>query len=106
MSALQRVGKEHGDGQRAHAAGKRICFDPNYRNLMGGSYRPRMEKLAGLADFIKVSEEDLGLMFPGDGLELACCHQSRTGSDPSTIFTLLWRKYSFRSAFIILPRWS
>lgn len=57
--------------ERAHAAGKRICFDPNYRNLMGEAYRPRMERLAGLADFIKVSEEDLSLMFPGDDLERA-----------------------------------
>jgi hypothetical protein len=32
--------------------------------------------------------------------------QSSTGSLPSTIFTLLWVKYSFVSAFITIPRWS
>lgn len=57
--------------ERARAAGKRICFDPNYRSLMGEAYRPRMERMAALADYVKVSEEDLGLMFPGDGLERA-----------------------------------
>lgn len=57
--------------ERARAAGKRICFDPNYRNLMTESYRPRMERMASLADYIKVSEEDLGLMFPGEALEPA-----------------------------------
>jgi fructokinase len=55
--------------ERVHAAGKRICFDPNYRNLMTEAFRPRMERLAGIADFIKVSEEDLGLMFPGQAHE-------------------------------------
>jgi fructokinase len=50
--------------ERVHAAGKRICFDPNYRNLMTPAFRPRMERLAAIADFIKASEEDLGLMFP------------------------------------------
>ena len=30
--------------------------------------------------------------------------QSTTGSDPSTIFTLLWTKYSFVSAFIMRSR--
>jgi len=50
--------------ERVHAAGKRICFDPNYRNLMTEAFRPRMERMAALADFIKASEEDLGLMFP------------------------------------------
>jgi fructokinase len=51
--------------EQVHAAGKRICFDPNYRNLMTEAFRPRMERMAAIADFIKVSEEDLGLMFPG-----------------------------------------
>jgi fructokinase len=36
---------------------------------MGESYRPRLERMAALSDFIKVSEEDLGLMFPGEDTE-------------------------------------
>ena len=57
--------------ERVHAAGKRICFDPNYRNLMGESFRPRLAKMAGLADYIKASSEDLALMFPGCSPEAA-----------------------------------
>jgi fructokinase len=49
--------------ERVHAAGKRIAFDPNYRNLMGESYRPTLKRLAGLADYIKVSDEDLAGLF-------------------------------------------
>jgi fructokinase len=57
--------------ERVRGAGKRICFDPNYRNLMGEAFRPRLAKLAGLADFIKASSEDLALMFPGASAEAA-----------------------------------
>jgi fructokinase len=51
--------------QRVHAAGKRICFDPNYRNLMDEHYRPTLVRMAGIADYIKVSDEDLAGLFPG-----------------------------------------
>ncbi len=57
--------------EQVKAAGKRICFDPNYRNLMTEAFRPRLAKLAGLADFIKASADDLALMFPGLPLEAA-----------------------------------
>lgn len=50
----------------AHAAGKRIAFDPNFRSPMRDpAYRPILDTMAGLADFIKVSDEDLGGLFPG-----------------------------------------
>jgi fructokinase len=48
-----------------HAAGKRICFDPNYRNLMGPDYPITFAHLAAIADYIKVSSEDLAHLFPG-----------------------------------------
>jgi fructokinase len=51
--------------ETVHAAGKRIAFDPNYRNLMGEDYRPTLERMAGLADYIKISDEDLSALFPG-----------------------------------------
>ncbi|MGC3996714.1 MAG: carbohydrate kinase [Anaeromyxobacter sp.] len=57
--------------EQVHAAGKRICLDPNYRNLMGPEFLPRLAHLAGLADYVKVSEEDLGLIFPGLAREAA-----------------------------------
>jgi fructokinase len=50
--------------EQVHAAGKRICFDPNYRNLMDTSYRPTLVRMAGLADYIKVSDEDLAGLSP------------------------------------------
>lgn len=48
-----------------HAAGRRICFDPNYRNLMGPAYQATLRRMAGLADHVKVSDEDLAGLFPG-----------------------------------------
>jgi fructokinase len=54
--------------ERVHAAGKRICFDPNYRNLMEGpEYRGTLARMAHVADYIKVSSEDLACLFPGAG---------------------------------------
>ncbi len=57
--------------ERVHAAGKRICFDPNYRNLMGPSYRPTLQRLAAIATYVKVSNEDLSGLFPGLSSEVA-----------------------------------
>lgn len=51
--------------QAVHAAGKRISFDPNYRDLMAGpAYQPTLRRMAGLASYIKVSDEDLRGLFP------------------------------------------
>jgi len=57
--------------ERVHAAGKRICFDPNYRNLMEKGFRPTLTRLCALADYIKVSDEDLSGLFPGESRESA-----------------------------------
>jgi fructokinase len=46
---------------RAH--GVKISFDPNYRNLMEHGYEPTLRKMAALADLIKVSDEDLRMIF-------------------------------------------
>ena len=46
---------------RAH--GVKISFDPNYRNLMEHGYEPTLRKMAALADLIKVSDEDLRMLF-------------------------------------------
>jgi fructokinase len=54
--------------ERVKAAGKRICFDPNYRNLMDGpGYHETLVRMARVADYIKVSSEDLECLFPGAG---------------------------------------
>ncbi|WP_028451390.1 carbohydrate kinase family protein [Chitinilyticum aquatile] len=50
----------------AKAAGKYIAFDPNWRIAMQHpTYRGTMVVMCKLADFIKVSDEDLHGMFPG-----------------------------------------
>jgi fructokinase len=49
----------------ARAAGKRISFDPNFRAPMADpSYRDTLRTMAGLANYIKVSDEDLVGLFP------------------------------------------
>jgi fructokinase len=47
-----------------HAHGVKISFDPNYRNLMEHGYEPTLRRMAALADLIKVSDEDLRMLFP------------------------------------------
>lgn len=51
--------------QAARAAGKRISFDPNFRAPMADpAYRTTLRQMAGLATYIKVSDEDLRGLFP------------------------------------------
>jgi fructokinase len=44
-------------------AGRRVSFDPNMRNAMGPAYRPVFNRVAALADLLKVSDEDLRALF-------------------------------------------
>ncbi len=49
----------------ASAAGKRIAFDPNFREPMRDpAYARVFVHLAGLADYVKVSDEDLRALYP------------------------------------------
>ncbi len=50
--------------RQVRLAGKRIAFDPNWRNAMGAGYGEVLEAMVRLADFIKVSDEDLEQLFP------------------------------------------
>jgi fructokinase len=50
----------------AKAAGTRISYDPNFRNLMTARYDATLARVAGLADVIKVSDEDLRGLFRTD----------------------------------------
>ena len=54
---------------QAHAAklaGKRIAFDPNYRNLdKTADYPEIFRAIAALSTYIKVSDDDLHGLFPG-----------------------------------------
>ena len=52
--------------EQVHAAGTRICFDPNWRNLMEDpGYQETLARMSRVADYVKVSGEDLGCLFPG-----------------------------------------
>jgi len=47
--------------------GKRIAFDPNWRVLMEQpGYQVLLRKMLALAHYVKVSDEDLEKLFPGD----------------------------------------
>jgi fructokinase len=56
LAALARQLRDHG---------VKISFDPNYRNLMEHGYEPILRNMASLADLIKVSDEDLHMLFKG-----------------------------------------
>ena len=49
--------------ESAKAAGAKISFDPNFRNLMTAAYDETLARVAGMADVIKVSDEDLRGLF-------------------------------------------
>lgn len=49
--------------QELKRQGVRLCYDPNFRVLMDEGYDPMLRTMAGLADVIKVSDEDLHGLF-------------------------------------------
>jgi fructokinase len=54
---------------RAHAAARLISYDPNVRLNVApdvAEWRRRVEEFSAFADMMKVSDEDLDLLFPGD----------------------------------------
>lgn len=53
-----------GIAESLKSKGKKICFDPNYRQVMGPNYVHLFEHMASLADFIKASDEDLAQIYP------------------------------------------
>ncbi|AXQ29401.1 carbohydrate kinase [Solimonas sp. K1W22B-7] len=54
-----------------HARGVKISYDPNYRNLMGPDFPVLFERMARLASIIKLSDEDLVQIYPGEAPEAA-----------------------------------
>jgi fructokinase len=72
----------------ARQAGKRIAFDPNFRNAMrDAAYRPTFELIAGLASHIKVSDEDLEGLFPGMTSHEALAALRALAPDAEILFT-------------------
>ncbi len=68
-------------------SGKRISFDPNYRNLMGPDYPALFEQMAGLADIIKASDEDLGRIYPDLAADAALEKVRRLAPTASILYT-------------------
>jgi len=59
---------------RRHAAERLVSYDPNVRLGIEpdvARWRRRVEEFSDIADLIKVSEEDLELLFPGDQVDSA-----------------------------------
>jgi fructokinase len=69
-----------------HEHGVKISFDPNYRNLMAHGYDPTMRKMAALADLIKVSDEDLRLLFPSIESEADALDEVRGMNPRASVF--------------------
>jgi len=53
------------------AAGVAISYDPNFRVVMDQAYDPIFQRMARLADVIKVSDEDLCGLFRNDDVDAA-----------------------------------
>jgi fructokinase len=53
------------------AAGVAISYDPNFRVVMDQAYDPIFQRMARLADVIKVSDEDLCGLFRSDDIDAA-----------------------------------
>ena len=51
--------------QTLQAAGVRISYDPNFRNLMDERYAPTFAAMCRIARVIKLSDEDLAGLLPG-----------------------------------------
>lgn len=58
-----------------------ISVDPNVRpGIVGlGTYRERMSRWAGLADILRLSEDDLSHLYPGTAVERTCDQFHRQG---------------------------
>jgi fructokinase len=57
--------------ERLAASGVQISYDPNFRNVMDGSYDTILARMVAVADLIKISEEDLCGLFRTDDAQAA-----------------------------------
>ena len=74
--------------QTAKAAGARISYDPNFRNLMTERYDATLARVAALADVIKVSDEDLCGLFRTDDRAHALAQLKALNPDAAILLTL------------------
>jgi fructokinase len=74
--------------RQASAAGKRISYDPNWRNLMDRHYREQtFPTMVALADIIKLSDEDLRQIYPGLDEDKALAELRALNAGAQILFT-------------------
>lgn len=77
-----------GIAAEAAAAGRAIAFDPNIRiSMREPSYRARYERLLRIARYIKVSDDDLAALYPGQSAEAALAEIRAAAPQASLMFT-------------------
>lgn len=68
-------------------AGVKISYDPNFRSLMDERYDVTFQKMASLADVIKVSDEDLVGLFRHDDLASSLLTLRSWNPDAAILYT-------------------
>ncbi|NGY05840.1 carbohydrate kinase family protein [Solimonas terrae] len=67
--------------------GVKISYDPNYRNLMGADFADSFERMARLADIIKLSDEDLAQIYKGLSPAAALARVREVAANAMILFT-------------------
>ncbi|MBL8485294.1 MAG: carbohydrate kinase, partial [Rhodocyclaceae bacterium] len=76
------------EARAAHAAGKRVAFDPNFRATMKApAYAATLAEMLGLADYVKVSDEDLLGLFPSLDADAALAHLRNAAPAADILYT-------------------
>jgi fructokinase len=73
--------------QQLKLAGVRISYDPNFRVLMDSRYDTTLRRMTGLADVVKVSDEDLAGLFRTDDVEDAFARLQAMNPDATYLYT-------------------
>ena len=70
-----------------HAAGVALSFDPNCRNLMDAGYPPLFERMAALAQVLKISDEDLRQIYPALATDDALARVRQVAPQATLLYT-------------------
>ena len=76
-----------GIAQDLKRKGVRISYDPNLRNLMGPDFPALFERLAGISDILKLSDEDLAQIYPQRSTADALARVRRLSPTAQIVFT-------------------
>lgn len=76
------------EATQAAEAGKRIAFDPNYRELMNSpGYGEAFAHMLRLASYVKISDEDLAGLFPTLAMDAALAHVRSMAPEATIMLT-------------------